>query len=273
MKTILVPTDFSIAASNAVDYAAALCQKLGAKLILFHAFMLPIPVSEVPFVMVTAEEMQNTNEDNLKIEAARIVEATGIEVETLVRMGLPIDEIKDLEKEKDIDMVVLGIKGMGGIDKLMGSTTNAIIRKGRRSVLVIPEDSSFTGITKISYASDFDFQMKLECFEPLLTLVRTFNAALSIVHIKKQGTELTAEQQAGKSRLEAIWNNLNHDYRIFEYPEFEKGLISYLDHEKTDLLVVVAHHHNFFERMFGHHTTRDLSEKTKLPLLILQDKD
>jgi nucleotide-binding universal stress UspA family protein len=273
MKTILVPTDFSTAASNSVRYAARLCHELKAKLILFHAYMLPIPVSEVPFVMVTAEELQKNNEDSLREEAEGIFEESGIEVETLVRMGLPTDEILDLEDEKNVDLVIMGIKGAEGIDKLMGSTTNDIIRKCRKPVLVVPEEIRFNGLQKISYATDFDFEMKLQCFEPLLALVRAFKAELSIVHIKKEGVALTANQNAGKSRLEAIWNNLDHKYRILEYPEFEKGLINYLGQEKADLIVVVAHHHNFIERMFGHHTTRELSERTKLPLLILQDKD
>jgi nucleotide-binding universal stress UspA family protein len=273
MKTILVPTDFSEASAAAADYAAGLCRELGAKLILFHAYMLPVPVSEVPFVMVTAEEMQRDSEEALRKEAERIFASKNIEVETLVRMGLPTDEIKDLESEKGIDLVIMGVKNAEGMQKLIGSTTNAVIRNFRKPVLVVPPAATFNGLRKISYATDFDSRMKLQCFEPLLELVRAFQAELTIVHIKKHGSEFSAEQNAGKSRLEAIWNDLRHEYRIVENRDFEHGLINYLEEQSTDLLVVVAHQHNFLDRLFGHHTTAHLSEKTRLPLLILQDKE
>ena len=55
--TILVPTDFSDNARNAAVYAAQLAKKLDARLVLLHAYMLAAPVSEVPYMMVNAEEM------------------------------------------------------------------------------------------------------------------------------------------------------------------------------------------------------------------------
>ena len=46
MKTILVPTDYSPVADNAVDYAAHLAETEGARVVLFHVFRFAIPTQD-----------------------------------------------------------------------------------------------------------------------------------------------------------------------------------------------------------------------------------
>jgi nucleotide-binding universal stress UspA family protein len=272
MKNILVPTDFSSTAQHAADYAAALCRELQASLILFHAYLLPLAFGEVPIVLVTGDELRKSSEEGLRKEAERLSAGAPLQIECIARMGMPMDEIKDLVKERNVDLVIMGSKETDGLDKLFGSTTNSAINNLKKPLLVVPEQASFSRFNKITYASDLHFQDSLECFEPLLSLVRRFNAHLSVIHVKKEGKELSGEQQAGKTRLESILGNIGHDFQIMEYPGFEKGIVEYLNREKADLLVVVARDHNFFDRIFAHHTSKDLSNKTRLPLLILHEK-
>lgn len=110
MNTILVPTDLSPAAQNATNYAGRLCKELGAKMILLHVYMLPVPVAEMPYIMVTPDEMHKAGEDGLRKEADRVAGSLGIDIEWLVRLGLASDEIRDIEKERHIDLVVMGMK-------------------------------------------------------------------------------------------------------------------------------------------------------------------
>src|ERR1044072_2088811 len=134
MNTILVPTDFSPTAENAANYAGNLCKELDAKLVLLHVYMLPVPVSEIPYVMVSADEMQKASENALKKETDRLFEMMNIEVEGIVRLGLASDEIRDIEREKNIDLTIMGMNGGGEFDKLIGSTTIAVIRKCHKPV-------------------------------------------------------------------------------------------------------------------------------------------
>jgi nucleotide-binding universal stress UspA family protein len=80
MKHILVPTDFSDDARNASHYAAHLAEKFKASLTLLHAYMLPTPVSEVPYVMINAEEMQRENEEIARVEAEKLGSAYNMKV-------------------------------------------------------------------------------------------------------------------------------------------------------------------------------------------------
>jgi hypothetical protein len=64
------------------------------------------------------------------------------------------------------------------------------------------------------------------------------------------------------------------------HPEFhsvydrnvEEGIHMFIEKNPTDVLVMVAHPHNLFERMFGTVHTKEMSYQTKIPLLILNDK-
>src|SRR5438309_1326464 len=141
MKTILLPVDFSPASRNASLYAAELARLLNTRLLLFHAYMLPTPVSEVPYAMVTVDNLQKENEEQIKKEADYLHEKYGMEVEWLVRIGIASDEIKVLTKEREIALIVMGMKGAGGLDKIIGSTTTNVSRKVKTPVLVIPHDA------------------------------------------------------------------------------------------------------------------------------------
>src|SRR5688500_8727362 len=123
MKTILVPSDLSHASQNATSYVGPLCRALGGKMILLHVYTLRLPVTEIPYVIVDADEMQKAGEDCLRKDADDIYRSYGVEVEWIVRLGLASDEISDLCRERNIDMVIMGMKGEGDFDKLIGSTT------------------------------------------------------------------------------------------------------------------------------------------------------
>jgi nucleotide-binding universal stress UspA family protein len=270
IKTILVATDFSAAAKNAADYAAALAKETNARVILFHSYMLPVPVSEIPFVTISADEIQKDREDDMKHEVERLSGFSGSNVDWIVRIGIPYDEINDIQEEESVDLVVMGMKA-AGINKWIGSTSDEVIRKLKKPVLAVPEHAGFSRPVSITYATDFNADMHLECFELLLCLLRTFGAALSVVHVKRDAKEDLASQNAGKSKLEAIWNDIPHQYYEVGNHNMEEAIDLFTREQPTDMLVLVSHHHNFLQHLFGDHLTKELSARTQIPLLVLHD--
>ncbi len=74
----------------------------------------------------------------------------------MVQIGIASDEVKLLAKEKNADIIVMGMKGAGGLDKIIGSTTTNVIRKVKVPVLVIPEKATYQAIQHITYAYDLN---------------------------------------------------------------------------------------------------------------------
>ena len=87
MKTILVPTDFSDAARNASEYAIAYAKEFQYKVILYHAYHLPIAsgTEEPLIVMVDPLVLEKEHLTRLKEEAAVLIKSgNGVQIECLV---------------------------------------------------------------------------------------------------------------------------------------------------------------------------------------------
>jgi nucleotide-binding universal stress UspA family protein len=270
MKHILVPTDFSDDAGNASHYAARLAEKLQASVTLLHAYMLPTPVSEVPYVMINAEEMQNENEDIAKADAEKLKAAYKISVNYIVRLGFPSDEIEAVIEDNKIDLVVMGMKGKGAIEKIVGSTTTSTLKKINTPLLIVPEKAAFKEWKQVTYATDYSYDVDPQIYEPLTELLRTFQAQLNIVHVKKNADE-KPEDQSGEKQLESFFKGIPHQKHVVEDTHVKHGIESYLSNHPADLLVMVTHERRFWERMFGKSHTKEMVYNTHLPLLVLKD--
>ncbi|OQP47147.1 hypothetical protein A4H97_06460 [Niastella yeongjuensis] len=273
MQTILLAVDFSPASRNAAVFAAEMAKLLHSKLLLFHAYMLPTPISEVPYAMITVDNLQKENEDQIKKEADWIHDNYGLEVEWLVRIGIASDEIKTLTKEKEIGLIIMGMKGAGGLDKIIGSTTINVSRKVKTPVLIIPHDAAYSPIKHITYASDFSYKTSTRLFNTLLELARAYGAKTHILFVR-QGHGGNSEQELnGKRSSEIIFEGYDHEYATIEEPSVNQGISKYLQQYSSELLVMVAHKHTFLERVFSKTHTTAMAYETHIPLLILQDKD
>jgi nucleotide-binding universal stress UspA family protein len=272
MQTILVPTDFSPHARNAASHAAELAKTYNAKLFLFHAYMLPTPVSEVPYVMVTVDELQKENEGLIRREAEALNKEHNLEIEWLVRIGIPSDEIKVLTEEREIDLVVMGMKGVGGLDKIIGSTTVNAIRKVKTPILVVPTDSTYQPVKNVVVSIDFARDITQSCYQPLINLAQKFGANVHIIHIHKMNEVAKAEESVRRKAIDTALGSMPHEFVELEDASVVRGINDYIERHSSELLVMIAHKHSFFERLFTKNQTTTMAYQTKIPLLVLHEK-
>ena len=141
--SIVVGTDGSETAGEAVRQAKDLAKSVGAKVHLVSAYE---PVSttrlreerrEVPKDL---EWMVNPREDVDAVlkEAAEGLQAESVDVETFAREGDPADAILDVAEEENADLIVVGNKGMTGAKRfLLGSVPNKVSHHAPCSVMII----------------------------------------------------------------------------------------------------------------------------------------
>jgi len=142
-RTIVVGTDGSQTAGEAVREAIELAKTVGATIELVSAYE-PVPSQRLREESRQAPEdmqwMVNPREDvdaTLKAAAAQIDEA-GVSVNTYAREGDPADAILDVAEERGADLIVVGNKGMTGAKRfLLGSVPNKISHHAPCSVLII----------------------------------------------------------------------------------------------------------------------------------------
>jgi nucleotide-binding universal stress UspA family protein len=142
-RSIVVGTDGSDTATQAVRQAIELARSVGARIELVSAYE---PVSDARLreeSIVVPEDLQwmiNPREDvEATLEAAAgEIRAAGVEVEVFARQGDPADAILDVAEERGSDLIVVGNKGMTGAKRfLLGSVPNKVSHHAPCSVLII----------------------------------------------------------------------------------------------------------------------------------------
>jgi nucleotide-binding universal stress UspA family protein len=142
-SSIVVGTDGSRTATEAVREAVDVAKALGAKLELVSAYA---PVSEQRLrtekrhAPTGAQSASNPRRDTeaLLSDAADIAREAQVEVNTHARQGDPSDAILDVAEEQNADLVIVGNKGMTGAKRFMlGSVPNRISHHAPCSVLIV----------------------------------------------------------------------------------------------------------------------------------------
>src|SRR6476661_3100179 len=112
MKTIIVATDFSAAASNAAMYAADMALAIHADLYLLHVYQVPVIYVDIP-VALAADDIQDDAEKNMtKFKEELLLKSNRqIQIESAVREGIFFEELKTICEYRQPYAVVLGTQG------------------------------------------------------------------------------------------------------------------------------------------------------------------
>ncbi len=131
IRSILVPTDGSGFANKAVEMACDLADKYGARILFLHV----ITGEKVPALAHFAEiehikesEVPRAIADRLLDTAESTARKAGLtDIERMVRDGDPAKEVLDVAKGDDVDLIVMGSRGLGALKELMiGSVSHKV---------------------------------------------------------------------------------------------------------------------------------------------------
>jgi universal stress protein A len=144
IKKILVAIDFSKLSYEALDYAIALAQDVGAKLSVLYVVE-PMEFTGVDVLGGTPIATQSIVDEHLKqarreLERVKTRKLAGLPgASTAVRMGRPAEEIVAAGGKGKSNVIVLGTHGRSGLSHLlMGSVSERVVRHALCPVLVVP---------------------------------------------------------------------------------------------------------------------------------------
>ncbi|MDG4945789.1 universal stress protein [Weeksellaceae bacterium KMM 9713] len=142
MKTILVPVDLSPFSHEIAMEAVKVAKISGGKLILLHVVSLDIGfiIGDVGFQYLPELEKTALEEDAKELtKLQEIVAAEGVEVESMVKQGIPVDTILEQADEVNADAMVIGSKGHGTLyEAFVGSVCRDVIKDAKIPIVVIP---------------------------------------------------------------------------------------------------------------------------------------
>lgn len=279
IKNIVVPTDFSSTSKGAYYFALELAHhnNLGLKIIHFY---LPevdpaFPYYSAPsagYLIEKSELLAKFKNHTQPPNKGGI--ATSVQVETELIEGLPSEGIEKLSLDPNVDLLVMGTTGEGGImNKLFGSVSTHVAQKAHCPVLLIPNGAKFNGFQNVLYASNYQAADEIM----LRQVIHFSNLLESTIHFVHVSEKYSPEDTIKEMNFEQLFQKESPPPKInvatIENKTVFDALNQYCSENDIDLLVMATSHRNFIENIFHKSMTKRMILTTRVPLLIMHFDD
>ncbi|MBL7875228.1 MAG: universal stress protein [Cyclobacteriaceae bacterium] len=273
---VLIPTDFSTTANNALEYASNISNLAKSSITLLHIYTPVVSPNNMLSALVTDEILAIKKEALLKLgdlQKMLEVEFPGIVCKTEVAVGEVVKEILAKAKADDSEIIVMGTMGASNLSRaLFGSNTALVIEKSDCPVLCIPSGYTFKAPKRILFATNFSYH-DIHGISKLITLAKTFDSEIVVAHV-----DTTPEDDAELSSLEKFVAEvkLTTGYKkitqmMVSDHNVGMGLESIIDTSNIDLLALATHRRNFFEKFYKPSLTKKISLYTQIPIAVFQN--
>ncbi|NER16832.1 universal stress protein [Spongiivirga citrea] len=278
MKKVLVPTDFSENAWNAISYAMAFYKNIPVTYILCHIMIpdgLP-PVVETLTSYVTGEAVKADEVikelDAVKKKMRAHSDLKEHQITVTYLESSFVSGIKKIAKQYDIDFIVMGNKGQSNVkDKVIGGHTSTVITKIKYPVMIIPEAAKFHIPVNIAFATDYDFIYKAKVLNTLLEIANVHESNLKVLRVVNTKLSLTPFQQKNRAYLKDFLQNSSASFHRVNQSDLEKGIQSFIDSMNIDMITMVAKNLNFFQKLLFNPRVAKMSYHLQVPFLVLHE--
>lgn len=273
MKTILIPTDFSENAANAIRYAGALAARNESKLVLVYAIPVELLATQEggEVAMPPDPGQQPYYLDKLVEFGRHILQDSNpdVGIEAVCVNGSLSDNLNKLVRSKQAGLVVMGTQGAEHLpETLLGTHTYHFIRQAECPVLMIPGKAAYREIKRIAYASDFEIEDESPYLQQLLAFAEPFSPQLYIVNVMSEEQLCVVPD---KKVLDNIQARFPDKFCIAQVREdnVEGALRDFVIDNQIDMLAISIQKRVLLERLFHRSITKELAFHYEAPLLAL----
>lgn len=270
MKKILVPTDFSKAAFNALEYAVNLSKKLNAEIILLNAYAVPNASVMIDLTDVLKQDSMN---ELAKVKRKITSLHPDLKIETMDFNGDLTSSVKYCSEKYDIDFVVMGTTGATGLkETFIGSNTATLIQEINIPLIAIPSGSKLEGKLKIAVSTDLKNLKNVNVFETVKKIAKAYDGEFHLINVSEDLSKVNpTEFIEHAADVEDIFTGFDHSFKFLENADYEAEILEYIDTNELNMLVVVSRKRNFFERLFHKSISRKLAMHSSVPIVILTE--
>lgn len=275
MKTILVPVDFSTASLNAVDYAMHLAESVKATITLIYVCQVPVAYSEVP---VSGQDFSNLMEDaKTKLTELRheLIRTWGnkLIINTEIREGYIVAEIKSISNELQTFAVVMGTSGSSAMERILfGSNTLQAITHISAPLIVVPPGVKFKNITRIGLACDMQNVAKSVHAAAISKLIHDFHAQLHILHINTdKSNQYTNAQISGSEELLEIFRDQKPEFHFINSENIEDAINDFTEKNNLDIIVLIPKKHGLLEGIFHKSHSKKIALLSHVPVMAVHE--
>ncbi len=287
MKKILVPTDFSETADNAVNVALEIAQKAKATVYFFHTVNTAIDWSNtqmsVPSKPVTVQkqkEMYPEVSKQIAAAQAKLSElskrAAKMKVESKIELGYNLfhEDLGRFADKNKVDLIIMGTHGASGVkEAFLGSNTLKVIRTSNAPVLTVKHKHKGFKIKTLIYASDFEETKANKNIERVKAFADFFGASIHFVYVNTPvGFEDSAYTMAKIHKI-AKDNKISKYYaQIYNDFTVERGIGNMSEMLQADMITLSTHGYSGFRHFINNNVAENVANHARVPVLTFRMK-
>ncbi len=268
MKRILIPTDFSVQAENALKVAVQLAKKNDGEIFLLHSVEMPTHLANqnngsLPeaIYFIKLAEQQFT-------ELLKKPYLQDVVLEQAIGNGEIYDDIREAVEKNNIDLIVMGSHGSSGFKEMfIGSNTEKVVRTSTIPVLVIKNDHKDFQVKDFVFATDFSD----ECKKPFAFAQKFAASVGATIHLLLINTPSDFRTTAAAKKLMEGFvrdiSNKNYTLNIYNDTSVEKGILNFTTETKAQLIGMSTHGRKGIAHFFNGSISEDLVNHANMPVI------
>jgi len=277
MKKILVPTDFSACAENAISVAIEIAKRAGAQIVFQHLF--PDNSGSMHTLKPEAQAVQHKSQNealgHAKAKLDELViraEHVGLAATPLLVMNKGIDKIENYIEPLGIDLVVMGSHGATGIRELiLGTNTQRVVRHATAPIVVVKNKPDKIEFSSILFASTFHEDPALVLQTPV-KLASLWNGTVHLLYVgleKDKQTKAEVQEKMNVLRIQFPTATFTQNFITTNDPEWG------IKHTAKDIgpdMIALTTEIKTGAFIFSHSLAENLVNHESLPVLIMNTK-
>lgn len=276
VQRILVPTDFSNESLAALDHAALFAKALQSEIVLLHVLETYEYNAVLDNLGTSYKEIVGKGiEEKLSNLIAERPSLEGVEVSIRMEEGKVHRVIHSLSEQEDFDLIVMGTHGASGVSHLekmvLGSNAYRIMNSSPIPVLTIRDAQKQPRVERIVLPLDISKRTTRKV-KVAIELAKLFKASVYIVAI----TEFLDDFNPNIDRVPKELEEVEHRVRAaglectaaqIKYKDVAKGVISYAENVRGDLIIIMTRQENIIEELILGSHARKIISQSHVPVL------
>jgi len=274
-RRILITTDFSKNAQNAIDYAINLYKQDSCHFYILNTYTIEAFSMELAAIQDLDDAKQKSIAGLASIldRLSVVDDSQNHRYHMVSECGSLIDIMKGLIEKRDIDIVVMGTKGdTDSRTKIYGSQTVLAMERIRNCpVLAIPAKAVFKGIKEIVFPTGYRTPYKRREFQYLVDIAKKTGAAIHVLHVLGKNETLNEDQRDKQTLLKEYFEGLEYAFHISHDSELQSALDSFIESRAIDMVAFINKKHNFISWILSKPMVKNLTYYSTIPVLALHD--
>lgn len=228
-NTILVPIDFSGISLNALNHAIEVAKNNQNDITLLHI-----------------EDGKKSSDNELIALANTHSIANNLMINTLIKSGNVSETIQKVAEDGNYEMIIMGSHGTSGWKSMMGSNASKSLKGATCPVIVVKENTPYTGYKNIVMPIDLSVESKQKV-SWAIHLAQKFDATIHLIYEEQSDEYLKIGIKGNIHQVADVLkeNNVKYDLHQMDdktYPgKLYEDSLQYADATQADLVLVISH--------------------------------